>query len=95
MLSALLTCTLPDMENLLDTSRILDYQNKNFLSSPDCALRQAFVTIVYPVRTAASQAAKTSSNLVGDATFPGIEFGTRVKLRVKWFFPAILRCQSS
>ena len=67
MLSALLTCTLPDMENLLDTSRILDYQNKNFLSSPDCALRQTFVTIVYPVRTAASQAAKTSSNLVGDA----------------------------
>ena len=28
-----------------------------------------FVTIVYPVRTAASQAAKTSSNLVGDARY--------------------------
>ena len=29
------------------------------------------VTIVYPVRTAASQAAKTGSNPVGDAKFRG------------------------
>ena len=33
------------------------------------------VTIVYPVRTAASQAVKTGSNPVGDAKFVGALFG--------------------
>ena len=36
------------------------------------------VTIVYPVRTAASQAAKTGSNPVGDATFLGDAFAPGV-----------------